>query len=143
MNIRGISHMAMRTKDIEASLDFYARGLGLREMFRLHRDGTLWLVYLCINDTTYLELFPDGEGERAPGKMEVGYNHLCLEVDNIEHTIAHLEGEGVPLTSPLQTGDDGNRQAWVEDPDGHRIEFMEMALDSLQYQAIVRLRRES
>jgi lactoylglutathione lyase len=41
---------------------------------------------------------------------------------------------------PLKTAVDGNRQAWLEDPDGNRIELMEMAEDSLQLQAIRRLR---
>ena len=35
---------------------------------------------------------------------------------------------------------DGNRQAWIEDPDGNRIELMEMAPDSLQLKAVERLR---
>ena len=43
---------------------------------------------------------------------------------------------------PLQTAVDGNRQAWLEDPDGNRIELMEMAPDCLQYKAIERLRAE-
>ena len=41
---------------------------------------------------------------------------------------------------PLKTAIDGNRQAWLEDPDGNRIELMEMAPDCLQYKAITRLR---
>ena len=42
--------------------------MGFAEMMRLNRDdGSLWLVYLRITDTQFLELFPDGEGERAPG----------------------------------------------------------------------------
>ena len=44
---------------------------------------------------------------------------------------------------PLQTAIDGNRQAWLEDPDGNRIELMEMAPDCLQYEAIRRLRAEA
>jgi lactoylglutathione lyase len=37
---------------------------------------------------------------------------------------------------------DGNRQAWIEDPDGHRIELMQLSPDCLQLEAIARLRRE-
>ena len=43
----------------------------------------------------------------------------------------------------ISNGLDGNRQAWLEDPDGNRIELMEMAPDCLQYQAIRRLRAAS
>ena len=38
-----------------------------------------------------------------------------------------------------QMGADGNWQAWIEDPDGHRIELMQMMPDSLQAKAIARM----
>ena len=47
---------------------------------------------------------------------------------------------GVDLLSPIKMGADGNRQAWIEDPDGNRIELMEMAPDCLQLKAIARLK---
>lgn len=43
----------------------------------------------------------------------------------------------------INTGLDRNRQAWIEDPDGNRIEFMEMAPDSLQAEAIRRLKAQN
>jgi lactoylglutathione lyase len=46
----------------------------------------------------------------------------------------------VELTRPMKVGADNNRQTWIEDPDGHRIELMQMAPDSLQAAALARLR---
>jgi hypothetical protein len=37
-------------------------------------------------------------------------------------------------------GDDNNRQCWIEVPDGNRIELMQMGPNSMQVEAIVRLR---
>ena len=54
--------------------------------------------------------------------------------------MAELEAAGVPLASPKKLGADGNLQAWIEDPDGNRIELMQMASNSLQAKAIQRLR---
>ena len=139
--IVGIGHIAIRVSDVARSLDFYIGKLGFEEMFRLDRDGRLWLMYLRITDTQYLELFPEGQGDRAPPREAVGYNHLCLEVSDIEATLAELADKGVPLTSPLKMAADGNRQAWIEDPDGHRIELMQLSPDCLQLKAIARLRR--
>jgi lactoylglutathione lyase len=34
---------------------------------------------------------------------------------------------------------DRNNQAWIEDPDGNRIELMQMAPDCLHFEAIKRL----
>lgn len=44
-NIVGIGHIAIRVKEIDRTLDFYRNRLGFKEMFRLERDGKLWLMY--------------------------------------------------------------------------------------------------
>ena len=98
------------------------------------------MVYLRITDEQYLEVFPGAENDRAPGWNANGMNHMCLTVDNIDEVLARIAAVGLELLLPLKTAIDGNRQAWLEDPDGNRIELMEMAKDSLQYAAIRRLR---
>ena len=83
--ITSIAHAAVRVKDIDRSLDFYVGKLGFDEMFRLYRDdGSLWIVYLRITDDQYVELFPDGIGERAPVPETIGHNHFCLAVDDMD-----------------------------------------------------------
>ena len=139
LTVASLAHVAIRVKDVDATLAFYVGRLGLREMMRLDRDGRLWLLYLCITDTQFLEVFPEGEGGRAAPREAVGYNHVCLGVDDIDVAIAELAAAGVPLIREKQLGADGNWQAWIEDPDGHRIELMQMMPDSLQARAIARL----
>ncbi len=140
LTVSSITHVAIRVKDVERTLDFYAGKLGMREMMRLDRDGRLWLLYLRITDTQFLEVFPEATGDRAPPREANGLNHLCLEVNSIDQAVAELEAAGVPLASPKKLGADGNMQAWIEDPDGNRIELMQIAPDSLQAKAIQRLR---
>ena len=50
-------------------------------------DGSLFLIYLKITDDQYLELFPEGVGDRAPGKDITAVNHFCLSVENIERSV--------------------------------------------------------
>lgn len=141
--INGVGHVAIKVKDLDRSLDFYINKLGFPEMMRLKKDdGSVWLVYLRITDEQYLEVFPGADGDRAPGWDANGMNHMCLTVDNIDPVLAQIKAKGLSLLLPLKTAVDGNRQAWLEDPDGNRIELMEMAPDSLQYKAINRLRSE-
>ncbi|MCX7384855.1 MAG: VOC family protein, partial [Alphaproteobacteria bacterium] len=136
-----LGHVALRVRDIERSIAFYSQRLGMAEMLRLnYDDGTLFLVYLRITDSQYLELFPYGEGAHTPGREVVAINHFCLTVDDLEATVAGLAAAGVPLTRPLKMGVDGNRQAWIEDPDGTRIELMEMGREALQFHALAGLR---
>jgi lactoylglutathione lyase len=138
LTVSRITHIAIKVKDIEATLRFYVGQLGFQEMFRLDRDGKLWIIYLRLTDTQYLEIFPGEDRERAPGPEKTGYNHMCLEVPDINAAAGELEAAGVVLTKPVVEGVDGNRQAWIEDPDGHRIELMEMSRNSLQAAAIAR-----
>jgi lactoylglutathione lyase len=67
-------------------------------------------------------------------------NHLCLEVDNLDRVVDELGNRGVSLVREKKLGLDRNLQAWIEDPDGNRIELMQMAADSMQSEAIARLR---
>lgn len=142
LGLTGLAHIAIRSRDLEASVRFYADKLGCTEMFRLNRDnGDLMLVYLRLTDDQYIEIFPNGEGEGAAPPQAVGMNHYCIAVADIEVTVAELERRGVTMTRGITLGLDGNRQAWLADPDGVRIELMEMAADSHQAQAIARLRQ--
>ncbi len=137
--IKSIGHVAIRVKDIKKSLDFYVNKLGLAEMFRLNRDGKLWIVYLRLTDTQFIELFPDAVGDRAPKEDTVGLNHVCLECDDIDLVLKQIAAKGIPLFRPKKLGADNNYQAWIEDPDGNRIELMQMGKGSMQEEAIRKL----
>jgi lactoylglutathione lyase len=141
LTISSIGHVAIRVKDADRTLDFYINKLGFAEMMRLERDGRLWLVYLRITDDQFLEIFPEGQGDHAPEREAIGYNHMCLTVPDIDQSVRELEAAGVPLSRSKAKGADGNWQAWIEDPDGHPIELMQMMPDGMQATAIERLRR--
>jgi len=124
--ITGIYHVAYSVTDLDAALVFYRDGLGFPEYFRLNRDdGSLMLIYLDAGGGTYIELFPNAE-KRAdePAGNEAGYRHLCLEVDDMDATLAELAARGITPDADPRTGKDGNVQAWITDPDGNRIELM-------------------
>lgn len=138
--ITGYGHAALKMKDVEASLAFYRDKLGFPEMLRLLKDdGSLWLVYLRITDLHYLEIFPGAEEDRAPGWNANGVNHLCFTIEDLDAMAARMQATGIKLTAQIKNGADGNRQAWIEDPDGNRIELMEMHPDCMQYAGIKRL----
>ena len=137
--LTGIGHVAIRVKDVARTLDFYSCRLGFAEILRLHwDDGSLWLIYLGIIDDQFLEIFPDAVGERAPAREANGLNHVCLTVDDLDGIVDQLAARGIPLTQGKKGGADGNLQAWIEDPDGNRIELMQMARNGLQAEAIRR-----
>jgi catechol 2,3-dioxygenase-like lactoylglutathione lyase family enzyme len=133
-----LGHFNLKVRDLQASIDFYT-AIGFPEFLRLtEEDGSPWIVYMRITDELYVELLPGGKG-MAGDQVATGLNHLCLTTDDIEATVALLNKSGIPLTTtfePNHRGVDGNRGVWIADPDGNRIEIMEMAPNCAQYEAI-------
>jgi lactoylglutathione lyase len=141
--ISQIAHWALKVADLERSLAFYRDTLGFREMMRInHEDGRLMLVYLRVTDTQFVELFPEGKGSVSPDEEITSMHHVCLQVENIAETVTALQNLGVSLFRAVKLGLDGNNQCWIKDPDGNRIEFMQMLSGNLQEVAIARLRKD-
>ena len=139
--IRGIAHWALKVEDFERSLTFYRDRLGFPEMMRIHHDdGSLMLVYLRVTDTQFLEIFPRGTGTHGPGDDANCVHHICLQVESVAATAAALLAAGVALWRKPKLGLDGNNQIWILDPDGHRIEFMQLLPVNMQETAIARLK---
>ena len=128
-----IGHLAFRTADMEKTLYFYTQMLSFKHQFSIKDDqGRPRIEYVMTPDGRFLEFFYMAPGE-APEKG-TGYMHLCLEVDDCAEAVAQLEAKGVTIEKPVKTGKDGNRQAWIKDPDGRDIEIMQLVSDSPQYQ---------
>ena len=138
--ITGISHNAYRVRDLDKSLAFYCGILGFKEGFRIERDGAIRIVYIVVNEDTFIELFPNGEETVQIGPKSIGYAHVCLEVDDMLATLKELAGRGLEITGEPRLGGDGNSQYWITDPDGNRIELMQIAPDSRQMKAVAALK---
>jgi len=51
-------------------------------------------------------------------------NHLVVQTDNLDATIADLAARGVTAEPPTEP-EPGLRTAWLTDPDGYRIELVQ------------------
>lgn len=137
--ITGITHQAIRARDIEKTAAFYVEVLGLKEAFHMNRpDGTLGAIYLYIAPNQFLEVFPDGVRKAAQENDVIGYCHLCFEVDDAAATIEELRRRGAPIDKELRTGISKCIQFWTHDPDGNKIELMQLPPESMQAQATQR-----
>ncbi|MCS7462902.1 VOC family protein [Paenibacillus doosanensis] len=135
--IKGIGHNAYTVRDMEKSLHFYCDILGFRRIFELRKPpaNEPWIEYLKVKDGQFIELFYGGIKKTEVDMQTIGYNHLCLEVDDIHEIAAHLKSKGVTLDVEPKQGLDLNYQCWAKDPDGNRIEFMQLHPDSPQVQS--------
>jgi lactoylglutathione lyase len=129
MSIEGVrfGHVAFRVADLERSVRWYGAAFGAREAFRAQKpDGSTQLVYIELAPGQFVELFPDGKNPIVAPDEPIGYAHTCLLVDDLPAALAHLATLDVtPLAAP-RTGRAGQFLAFVVDPDGNRIELMEI-----------------
>ena len=131
--IKNIGHVAFSVSDMEKSLHFYCNQLDFTHLFQLKDGkGNPWINYLKITEHQFVELFYSKDLKSGDG---VSYGHLCLEVDDIEVTVRELESRGVVLAQKITQGSDKNFQAWIIDPDGNRIELMQLHPDCPQLTA--------
>ncbi len=141
--VAGLSHAAIRTRNIQDSIRYYTNVLGLREAFRMYReDGSIGTVYLFLAPGQYLELFPDGIREKTAGPDVIGVCHLCLMTKDIRRSYDAVKAAGGPLDSEVRRGNSKCWMFWTHDPDGTEIEVMEMPPESLQAQADKRLEND-
>jgi len=130
--ITGIGHTAYNVADMEKSLEYYCKVLGFTHAFSIQdNQNRPWIEYLKIGNGQFLELF---YSDSLPAKG-CSYAHLCLEVDDIQEIADRLVAMGAPLDSPPMQGKDTNWQCWSHDPDGNRIEFMQLTPTSPQSKA--------
>jgi lactoylglutathione lyase len=139
-----IGHSAIRARDIEVIARFYTEVLGFKEAFRMYnKEGELGTIYIYIAPYQFIEIFPNGTEELMPDRQHIiGHSHMCYEVDDLASYQEEVRARGAPIDAELKTGFSKCLQFWTHDPDGNRIEFMQLPPESLQFQATARIMAE-
>jgi catechol 2,3-dioxygenase-like lactoylglutathione lyase family enzyme len=118
------SALSLNVADPVASAEFAKRHLGFEEAMAadgfvsLSRpDAGFNLIFL----RTGLETFKPAsmQGHDADGLLVV------FVVDDVDAVCARLEGEGVAITTPLETEPWGERYFQVTDPNGVVVQFVQ------------------
>jgi lactoylglutathione lyase len=122
-------HTMVRVRDLDASLDFYCRKLGLKEVRRMENaQGRFTLVFLAAPEDAeraerehapLVELTYNWDPEEYAGGRNFG--HLAYAVDDIYAACARLAEAGVTINRPPR---DGN-MAFIRSPDGISIELLQ------------------
>ena len=130
----GIGHAAITVKDMDESIRFYTQALGFCEAFAFpHPEtGEPWIVYLKVARGQFIELFYGGTEEQPWKDSLIGFNHLCFQVDDIYDAVQAVRNAGYPIDTEPKQGVDSNWQAWIRDPNGIRIELMQIMPESPQ-----------
>ncbi len=123
-----ILHTMLRVGNLEKSLDFYTQVLGMRLLRRKdYPDGKFTLAFVGYQDEingTVLELTYNWDTTEYD--LGGGFGHIAIEVDDAYRAcddIKKLGGNVTREAGPMKHG--VTVIAFVEDPDGYKIEFIQ------------------
>ena len=123
-------HTMLRVGDLDRSIVFYTDVLGMQLLRRKeYPSGRFTLAFLGYgpeSEQTVLELTHNWD----TSSYELGdaYGHIALGVEDIRSTCVAISGMGgrvVREPGPMKHG--STVIAFVEDPDGYKVELIEMS----------------
>ena len=123
-----ILHTMLRVGDLEKSIAFYTGVLGMRLLRRTdYPDGKFTLAFVGYDDedrAAVLELTHNWDTKSY--EIGNGFGHIAVSVPDAYKACDEVKAKGGKVTrpaGPMKHG--GSVIAFVEDPDGYKIEFIE------------------
>ncbi|UOP05548.2 lactoylglutathione lyase [Conchiformibius kuhniae] len=121
-------HTMLRVGDLERSLAFYTDVLGMRLLRRKdYPEGRFTLAFVGYgeeSDTAVIELTHNWDTDSYD--LGNAYGHIALEVDDACAACDAVRAKGgkvVREAGPMKHG--STVIAFVEDPDGYKVEFIQ------------------
>ncbi len=126
-----LRHAMLRVSDLDRSLDFYTRLLGMQVLERRdHKRNQFTQAYLGYGaggglDPMALELVFNWTRDE-PYTLGDSFGHIAIEVTGMAALCDRLAAAGVSMPRPPRAQRHGETiVAFIEDPDGHRIELLQ------------------
>ncbi|MBK8010265.1 MAG: VOC family protein [Deltaproteobacteria bacterium] len=120
MKIRGVHHIAIKTRQLEAVESFYRLVLGLEETTRQHDEAGLRSIWFKVDSTVILMVerapatSPDPTAQEREGR---GFAVVAFAVEASARELwrSWLESKGHPIVRETQY------TLYVHDPDGNLV----------------------
>ena len=122
-------HTMIRVRDLDASLNFYSNLLGMKVLRkRDYPTGKFTLAFVGYGDETsnsVIELTHNW-GQTEPYNLGSAFGHLAIAVPDVYRACEQLAAAGVKIPRPAgPMAHGGSVIAFIEDPDGYKIELVE------------------
>jgi catechol 2,3-dioxygenase-like lactoylglutathione lyase family enzyme len=130
-------HVAIRVPDFEVAKRWFVEKLDFRVIHEWpYADQHLAYVAPPTDDTFFVEILGDGDPKPIPKPVYsdlgdslrlAGYHHFCLNVRDIDATVAELRRREVTIvTEPFELPAINRRLAFLADPFGNLIELAQV-----------------
>ncbi len=133
-----ILHTMLRVGDLERAVRFYTGALGME--LRKKKDypgGRFTLAFLGYGRAGGHEIELTHNWDTGSYDLGDGFGHIALETDDIYKTVEEIKAKGGKVTresGPMKHGT--TVIAFVEDPDGYKIELIQRQGESCLSQGI-------
>jgi lactoylglutathione lyase len=123
-----ILHTMLRVGDLQRSLDFYTNVLGMQLLRQKdYPEGRFTLAFVGYADESQAAVLELTHNWDTPAyDLGNGYGHIAIEVDDAHKACEEVRKRGGTVTreaGPMKHGT--TVIAFVADPDGYKIEFIE------------------
>jgi lactoylglutathione lyase len=124
-------HTSIRTSNMDRSIDFYTRLMGLKLQSRREiKQNNAEIAFLQDSEEkgAKLELtyYKNQKKFIQADYEERLFDHLAFDIKDMDKTISKLRSEKITVTDePFRLGPTGPLIAFIEDPDGILIELIE------------------
>ena len=114
IRLKKVNHLTYAVTDKERALRFWEDILGVKRIpSQVNAEHIIWLQ---IPSGTMIHLIEDAGAPSVPS------HHGAFEVDDLEAAARAIQAKGVETTD-ITTRNDGQRNFFITDPDGNRIEI--------------------
>jgi catechol 2,3-dioxygenase-like lactoylglutathione lyase family enzyme len=113
-----LQHINIRTSDLQGTVDFYTKVIGLSLGARPDFDFVGAWLYDGMQPAVHLR-------EVAEGSAQAGdtVDHFAFQVDSLDEAVAHLDRLGVRYRGPNYLPGTAVRQCFLQDPNGVIVEL--------------------
>jgi catechol 2,3-dioxygenase-like lactoylglutathione lyase family enzyme len=130
--IVGINHIALAVPDVEKTVDYYTKTMGFPEAFRVkNQAGQVQLVYVQVSQNTFIEI------QSIAADRPAGIYHFGVHVENVEAAREMWKARGANVLEKRNSPTKAILSN-VIDPNGVRMELLELPPESLHRQAMDR-----
>jgi len=128
-----ITHIALWTKDLEKSKDFYSKYFLMQHSEKYYNPTKEFESYfMCFQETDKVTIelmqMPNiAANEQLRGKV-LGYAHMAISVGGklmVDQLTEQLRKDGYSIVGEPRTTGDGFYESIVEDPEGNWVEITE------------------
>jgi catechol 2,3-dioxygenase-like lactoylglutathione lyase family enzyme len=131
--IVGLSFVGVNVPNLDSAVEYYTKTLGFPEAYRqLTAAGDPQFVMIQVSKDTFIQLWP------ASAQRPSGIEHLALQVENLPAVAAMLKQRGATVGEITVNKTTRMDHANLTDPNGVRMELIELPPESPLGQAMAR-----